>query len=228
MQDSTRTDQEEPRAQDPRRARAGALRRSSVTAAGPATAAPSAADRQRVVVGSDGYLFIAQDWTVPCQDRGTAAAAADRLAQVADAVRDSGRDVVVTIAPDKSTVRTGQRRREPRPRWCAREGLRRRAEVRPVGGCRAGPRLPRPAPAAVGSRGRGRRTTGARTPTGRRRRRASTAASSPQRLDPLLPPRLAPAGRDLPPRRRPRAGPAAAGRRDGGGPAPGEPAGHGS
>ncbi|MCW2778697.1 MAG: hypothetical protein JWN17_2422 [Frankiales bacterium] len=76
-------------------------------AAGTAVAAPSAADRKRVVVGTDGYLFIAQDWTVPCADAGTAAAAGTRIGQVASALRSSGRPTTVVIAPDKSTVRTG-------------------------------------------------------------------------------------------------------------------------
>ena len=79
----------------------------SVGLAGSAAAAPSAADRKRVVVGTDGYLFIAQDWTVPCQDAGTASAAATRMGQVATALRDSGRQVAVVIAPDKSTIRSG-------------------------------------------------------------------------------------------------------------------------
>ncbi|MCW2607486.1 MAG: hypothetical protein JWO60_2179 [Frankiales bacterium] len=79
----------------------------TATLTGAAAAAPTAADRKRVVVGTDGYLFIAQDWTVPCEDRGTAAAVGSRLSQLASAVRSSGRDVVLVIAPDKSTIRTG-------------------------------------------------------------------------------------------------------------------------
>ncbi len=77
------------------------------TVAGAAAAAPSAADRRRVVVGSDGYLFIAQDWTVPCEDAGTAAAVAGRLGQLATSLHDSGREVALVLAPDKSTVRSG-------------------------------------------------------------------------------------------------------------------------
>ncbi len=89
------------------------MRRTAVVAllvalvAGPAAAAPTAADRKRVVVGTDSYLFIAQDWTVPCQDAGQAAASAGRTGQLTSAIRRSGREVALVVAPDKSTVRSG-------------------------------------------------------------------------------------------------------------------------
>ena len=74
---------------------------------GTAAAAPSAADRRRVVVGTDGYLFIAQDWTAPCQTAARATEAGRQMGRVATALRASGRGVTLLIAPDKSTVRTG-------------------------------------------------------------------------------------------------------------------------
>ncbi len=71
-----------------------------------AAAAPDAA--KRVVVGSDGYLFIAQDWTVACQDRGKARTTADRVAALASALQASGRPATVLVAPDKSSIMTKQ------------------------------------------------------------------------------------------------------------------------
>ncbi|MCW2614259.1 MAG: hypothetical protein JWN08_1253, partial [Frankiales bacterium] len=49
--------------------------------AGTSAAGPTAADRARVVRGTDSHLFIAQDWTVACQDAG-------RGLRVATAARD--------------------------------------------------------------------------------------------------------------------------------------------
>ncbi len=77
------------------------------TSAGAATT-PSAAAKKRVVVGGDGYLFSAQDWTVPCQDAPTSTDTARLLVQLGDALADSGRQAVVTVGPDKSTVMTAQ------------------------------------------------------------------------------------------------------------------------
>lgn len=76
-----------------------ALGTTAGAAAGPKTST-------RVVVGSDGYLFSAQDWTVPCQDAPTAVQTARLLVELGDGLRDSGRHAVVTVGPDKSTVMT--------------------------------------------------------------------------------------------------------------------------
>lgn len=73
-----------------------------------AGAAPSPQASKRVVVGTDGYLFSSQDWTVPCQDAATTVDTAQLLVELGDALRDSGRRAVVTVGPDKSTVMTGQ------------------------------------------------------------------------------------------------------------------------
>lgn len=58
----------------------------------------------RVVEGSDGYLFIAQDWTVACQDTGQARRVATAARDLAAALEAGGREAVVVVGPDKSTV----------------------------------------------------------------------------------------------------------------------------
>ncbi len=63
-----------------------------------------ASPNPRVVEGADGYLFVAQDWTVACQDSGQAARVGRNAQALARAVRASGRDVVVTVGPDKSSI----------------------------------------------------------------------------------------------------------------------------
>ncbi|MCW2777158.1 MAG: hypothetical protein JWN17_883 [Frankiales bacterium] len=75
-------------------------------ALGTASAASPAAEK-RVVRGTDGYLFIAQDWSVPCQYRGQSAATADRMAGFVAAVRRSGREARIVLGPDKATLRVG-------------------------------------------------------------------------------------------------------------------------
>jgi hypothetical protein len=76
----------------------------------PASPAPTTAPRKnsRVVIGEDGYLFIAQDWTVACQYAGKADDAAASIAEVAAALGDGGRPAVVVIGPNKSTVQTAE------------------------------------------------------------------------------------------------------------------------
>ena len=117
----------------------GAVRRSSrsvltraavalalVGSAASALAASPAAEK-RVVRGSDGYLFIAQDWSVPCQHAGEARATVDRMAGFVAAVQKSGRDATVLLAPDKATLRTGNLPKDVPLRSC---GEREKAEVR--------------------------------------------------------------------------------------------------
>ncbi len=53
--------------------------------------------------GTDGYLFIAQDWTVACQDSGQSERVASAVHDLAAALRAGGHRAVVTVAPDKST-----------------------------------------------------------------------------------------------------------------------------
>ncbi len=72
-----------------------------------ALVAPSpseAAGGGRVVEGSDRYLFISQDWTVACQDRALARHAAGNATALAGALRRSGREALVVLGPDKSSV----------------------------------------------------------------------------------------------------------------------------
>ncbi|MCW2778958.1 MAG: hypothetical protein JWN17_2683 [Frankiales bacterium] len=71
-----------------------------------AATTPSAAARKRVVVGADGYLFSSQDWTVPCQDADTAPQASQALVDLGDALAAGGREPVVLLGPDKSSVMT--------------------------------------------------------------------------------------------------------------------------
>ncbi len=85
---------------------------------GAASGALAAGDPSRVVKGSDGYLFIAQDWSVPCQYRGQSARTAARIGAFVDAVQASGRDTTVTLGPDKATVRSGNAPRTAPERDC--------------------------------------------------------------------------------------------------------------
>ncbi|MCW2608082.1 MAG: hypothetical protein JWO60_2775 [Frankiales bacterium] len=98
---------------------------SAATASSPADAASPEAER-RVVRGTDGYLFIAQDWSVPCQYHGAANDTVARMAGFVAAVRRSGRDVRVVLGPDKATVRTGNVPRVVPQKDC---GLREKAAV---------------------------------------------------------------------------------------------------
>lgn len=68
------------------------------------SAAPEPDAAKRVVIGSDSWLYIAQDWTVACQDSGKARTTADRVNALAKALRDSGRPTTFLVAPDKSTI----------------------------------------------------------------------------------------------------------------------------
>lgn len=88
----------------PRRALVAVLGLALLVGAVPASAA---GDPSRVVRGSDGWLFIAQDWSVPCQYRGQAAATAARAKGFVDAVQASGRDATFLLGPDKGTARRG-------------------------------------------------------------------------------------------------------------------------
>ncbi|MCW2778946.1 MAG: hypothetical protein JWN17_2671, partial [Frankiales bacterium] len=70
----------------------------------PAAPTPPPSGNPRVVQGGARYLFIAQDWTVPCQDTGQAVRVARNARALAAALEQGGRPAVVTIGPDKSTV----------------------------------------------------------------------------------------------------------------------------
>lgn len=58
----------------------------------------------RVIAGSDGFLFINDDFTEVCPARITAAEAAAHLSRLASIIQGSGRRVITAVAPDKSTI----------------------------------------------------------------------------------------------------------------------------
>ena len=58
----------------------------------------------RVLEGKDGWRFLGDDLGRACRPAQPPAAVIDRLERVARGLRASGRDVVIAIAPDKSTV----------------------------------------------------------------------------------------------------------------------------
>lgn len=58
----------------------------------------------RVLAGEDGYLFLADDLDAACAPHGTPADVARGLRIFATAVRDSGREIVLAVAPDKSSL----------------------------------------------------------------------------------------------------------------------------
>lgn len=89
----------------------------TVVGASTGSAASPEAER-RVVRGSDGYLFLAQDWSVPCQYRGAHHDTAARMKGFVDTLRRSGRDARIVVGPVKSTLRTGNVPREVPHKAC--------------------------------------------------------------------------------------------------------------
>lgn len=78
----------------------------TATTATAATGGRAVTSNAHVVVGADGYLFSAQDWTVPCQDAARTADVVQAMRDIARELQAGGRTAVVTIGPDKSTVMT--------------------------------------------------------------------------------------------------------------------------
>lgn len=62
----------------------------------------------RVVQGDDGWLFYGGDFLNTCTPKESVKATVDRLERVAELLRDSGREVAVVVAPDKSSVADDQ------------------------------------------------------------------------------------------------------------------------
>src|SRR5580765_941760 len=62
----------------------------------------------KVVRGDDGYLFLADDWDHACQFKTRYPSYLARILDLAQIIHDSGRRVVFTVAPDKSSVATDQ------------------------------------------------------------------------------------------------------------------------
>jgi hypothetical protein len=65
---------------------------------------PAAASGSRVVEGKHGWLFLEDDLQRACSPALGWPLLVERLERLARGIRSSGRDVVVAIAPDKSTV----------------------------------------------------------------------------------------------------------------------------
>ncbi len=62
------------------------------------------ADNQGVIVGKDGWLYYDGDFTAPCSPLLDVKQIVDGLAKIQQAARDSGRRVVISVPPDKSTI----------------------------------------------------------------------------------------------------------------------------
>ena len=81
----------------------------------PGAAAPAPPSGSRVLDGRDGWLFLADDLQRACAAALPWPAVVGRLELIARGIRESGRDVVVAIAPDKSAIYPellGERARE--------------------------------------------------------------------------------------------------------------------
>ena len=61
-----------------------------------------------VLEGSDGFLFLAGAFDVACNPHGTPQSVSSNLKRFADIIIKSGRKIVVTVAPDKSSVETAK------------------------------------------------------------------------------------------------------------------------
>lgn len=58
----------------------------------------------RVIHGEAGVLFLADDFDIPCNSEITPTETVDNLSQFAHLIEDSGRKVIMTFAPSKSTL----------------------------------------------------------------------------------------------------------------------------
>ena len=58
----------------------------------------------RVIHGEEGVLFLADDFDFPCTSEITPTETVDNLSQFAHLIEDSGRKVIMTFAPNKSTL----------------------------------------------------------------------------------------------------------------------------
>jgi hypothetical protein len=58
----------------------------------------------RVIHGKDGVLFLADDFDIPCNSEITPTDTVANLSQFAHLIEDSGRKVIMTFAPNKSTL----------------------------------------------------------------------------------------------------------------------------
>ena len=60
----------------------------------------------RVLEGSDGFLFLKDAFDAACNSHGTPQSVSANLKRFADIIQRSGRKIVITIAPDKSSILT--------------------------------------------------------------------------------------------------------------------------
>ena len=58
----------------------------------------------RVIHGEEGVLFLSDDFDIPCNSEITPTETVDNLSQFAHLIEDSGRKVIMTFAPNKSTL----------------------------------------------------------------------------------------------------------------------------
>lgn len=77
------------------------------TTSGPVQGKAAPAITPQVIRGRDGYLFIGDDFTIACWRSGRFDAALKKTLRLAEIIKASGRNVVLTIAPNKSSVLTG-------------------------------------------------------------------------------------------------------------------------
>ncbi|MTD14123.1 hypothetical protein GIS00_09215 [Nakamurella sp. YIM 132087] len=71
---------------------------------GGTTSTPGQINYPRVLQGKDGWLFVGGDVSEPCQPTMTPQESADALQRISDAVKASGRNFVLVVAPDKSAA----------------------------------------------------------------------------------------------------------------------------
>lgn len=81
-----------------------------------------------VVTGNDGYLYIGEDFDTYCYDRQAFPRAMGKLAKVARLIEKSGRRAIFTVAPNKSSVMTGDVSSFPHGA-CAKKGVAKQAKV---------------------------------------------------------------------------------------------------
>lgn len=97
----------------------------SATAASSVIAAvskPGSVASEFAIPGNDGYIFYGDDFPRACAARGRATAQLQSLDRLAQMLRARGKRVVLTVAPDKSSVMSGALRRDTPSLACFRQG----------------------------------------------------------------------------------------------------------
>jgi alginate O-acetyltransferase complex protein AlgJ len=69
-----------------------------------AGAGPSSSTPQRVIQGKDGWLYLAHDFGLACNPKLSLSAVMDGLRRLQTAIEASGRKLVISVIPDKSTA----------------------------------------------------------------------------------------------------------------------------